>query len=113
MGKCLYCYKELKDGQTDYHPACARKFFGVILLAVSVGMCVSNVTKFISLADDECESPKEEVKQVYVLAPEAVADSTKVGCDTIATYYIKVSGTPADTVATATAGDSTAPAPAA
>lgn len=28
MGKCLYCYKELKDGQTDYHPACARKFFG-------------------------------------------------------------------------------------
>ena len=27
--KCLYCYKELKEGQTDYHPACARKFFGV------------------------------------------------------------------------------------
>ena len=29
MGKCLYCYKELKEGQADYHPACARKFFGV------------------------------------------------------------------------------------
>ena len=28
MAKCLYCYKELKDGQTDYHPACARKLFG-------------------------------------------------------------------------------------
>ena len=27
--KCLYCYKELKEGQVDYHPACARKFFGV------------------------------------------------------------------------------------
>lgn len=25
---CLHCYKPLKDGQTDYHPACARKFFG-------------------------------------------------------------------------------------
>lgn len=29
MSRCLYCYKELKEGQTDYHPACARKFFGV------------------------------------------------------------------------------------
>lgn len=27
--KCLYCYKELKEGQVDYHPACAHKFFGV------------------------------------------------------------------------------------
>lgn len=26
--RCLYCYKELKEGQKDYHPACARKFFG-------------------------------------------------------------------------------------
>lgn len=25
---CLHCYKPLKDGQADYHPACARKFFG-------------------------------------------------------------------------------------
>lgn len=25
---CLYCYKELKEGQKDFHPACARKFFG-------------------------------------------------------------------------------------
>ena len=29
MNKCLYCYKPLKDGQTDFHPACARKLFGV------------------------------------------------------------------------------------
>lgn len=28
MAKCLYCYKELKEGQTDYHPACAKKLFG-------------------------------------------------------------------------------------
>ena len=28
MSRCLFCYKELKEGQTDYHPACARKFFG-------------------------------------------------------------------------------------
>lgn len=27
MGKCLYCYKELRDGQKDFHPACARKMF--------------------------------------------------------------------------------------
>ena len=25
MERCLYCYKELKEGQVDYHPACARK----------------------------------------------------------------------------------------
>ena len=28
MEKCLYCYKPLKAGQVDYHPACARKLFG-------------------------------------------------------------------------------------
>ena len=28
MGKCLYCYKELKEGQVDYHPACAQKLYG-------------------------------------------------------------------------------------
>lgn len=28
MCKCLYCYQELKEGQRDYHPACARRFFG-------------------------------------------------------------------------------------
>ena len=27
MNKCLYCYKPLKEGQTDFHPACARKLF--------------------------------------------------------------------------------------
>ena len=29
MNKCLYCYKPLKEGQTDFHPACARKLFGI------------------------------------------------------------------------------------
>jgi serine/threonine-protein kinase HipA len=28
MAKCLCCYKTLKEGQTDYHPACARRLFG-------------------------------------------------------------------------------------
>ncbi len=28
MCKCLYCYQELEEGQKDYHPRCARKFFG-------------------------------------------------------------------------------------
>lgn len=28
MERCLYCYKALKEGQVDYHPACARKLFG-------------------------------------------------------------------------------------
>lgn len=28
MSKCLYCYRELEEGQVDFHPGCARKFFG-------------------------------------------------------------------------------------
>jgi serine/threonine-protein kinase HipA len=28
MSKCLYCYQELEEGQRDFHPACAKKFFG-------------------------------------------------------------------------------------
>ena len=28
MSKCLYCYQKLEEGQVDYHPTCARKFFG-------------------------------------------------------------------------------------
>ncbi|MBO6192030.1 MAG: HipA domain-containing protein [Prevotella sp.] len=28
MNKCLYCYQELEEGQVDFHPGCARKFFG-------------------------------------------------------------------------------------
>lgn len=28
MSKCLYCYKELEEGQVDFHSGCARKFFG-------------------------------------------------------------------------------------
>jgi serine/threonine-protein kinase HipA len=29
MQRCLYCYGELKEGQTDFHPACSGKIFGV------------------------------------------------------------------------------------
>ena len=28
MNKCLYCYQELEEGQKDFHPRCAHKFFG-------------------------------------------------------------------------------------
>lgn len=28
MCKCLYCYKELEPGQTDFHPFCVKKMFG-------------------------------------------------------------------------------------
>lgn len=27
MGKCLYCYKQLAEGEVDYHKNCARKIF--------------------------------------------------------------------------------------
>ena len=29
MCKCLFCYKELNEGEKDFHARCARKFFGV------------------------------------------------------------------------------------
>lgn len=28
MDNCLYCYRPLKEGEKDMHPACAMKFFG-------------------------------------------------------------------------------------
>ena len=28
MNKCLYCYQVLEEGQVDFHPSCAHKFFG-------------------------------------------------------------------------------------
>lgn len=28
MCRCLYCYRELDEGQIDFHPQCVRKFFG-------------------------------------------------------------------------------------
>ena len=29
MSKCLYCYKELREGEVDFDKACSKKFFGV------------------------------------------------------------------------------------
>ena len=29
MCKCLCCYKELEQGQADFHPSCARRMFGM------------------------------------------------------------------------------------
>ena len=34
MSKCLYCYHELGEGQVDFHPGCARKFFGSAIAPV-------------------------------------------------------------------------------
>lgn len=28
MCKCLFCYRPLNAGESDFHPACAKKFFG-------------------------------------------------------------------------------------
>jgi serine/threonine-protein kinase HipA len=28
MNKCLYCYKEIENGQSDFHPKCSKKIFG-------------------------------------------------------------------------------------
>ena len=28
MARCLYCYQELKEGEKDFHKACAQKMFG-------------------------------------------------------------------------------------
>ena len=28
MCRCLHCYRPLEAGETDFHPACAKKFFG-------------------------------------------------------------------------------------
>lgn len=28
MAKCLYCYQYLEEGMVDFHPQCAKKFFG-------------------------------------------------------------------------------------
>ena len=28
MAKCLYCYKELNEGEKDFHKTCSKKMFG-------------------------------------------------------------------------------------
>ena len=34
MKKCLYCYQELENGQTDFHPVCSKKIFGTTVAPV-------------------------------------------------------------------------------
>lgn len=31
MGKCLYCYQPLGQGQIDFHPRCSKKLFGTTM----------------------------------------------------------------------------------
>ena len=68
----------------------ARKFFGVILLAVSVGMCVSNVTKIISVAGEEnnCDKPAK-AEEVYLISPRSVNDTVTADGDTLLVYKIE------------------------
>lgn len=28
MARCLYCYKELGEGEKDFHKSCSKKMFG-------------------------------------------------------------------------------------
>ena len=28
MNRCLYCYQQLEENETDFHPACSKKIFG-------------------------------------------------------------------------------------
>lgn len=30
MSKCLYCYEPLEEGRVGFHPACSKKFFGMV-----------------------------------------------------------------------------------
>src|SRR4030088_2064364 len=29
--RCLYCYMPFRDGMTDFHPQCSKKFFGTTI----------------------------------------------------------------------------------
>lgn len=56
MNSCLFCYKELKENQIDFHPACSRQFFGT----------------------DTPPSLPYQLEEMEVLAKEAVAQSVTV-----------------------------------
>lgn len=30
MQRCLYCYRSLEEGQTDFHPQCSKRIFGTV-----------------------------------------------------------------------------------
>ena len=32
MERCLYCYKELAEGEKDFHKACSKKMFGTSIV---------------------------------------------------------------------------------
>ena len=34
MAKCLYCYQDLEEGMVDFHPQCAKRFFGTTAVPV-------------------------------------------------------------------------------
>ena len=49
MCKCLYCYKELEEGQKYFHPGCAWKFFGTKdVLCQSINMKNSTIQRSAS-----------------------------------------------------------------
>ena len=78
--KCLYCYKEINNGKSEYHSACSKKFFGTEVpplidfglddidkLAVKIlgkNITVTGVQPKLSL---EIESGKDEKKRLTIV----------------------------------------------
>ena len=51
MNKCLYCYRPLEKGETDFHAKCAKKFFGTERIPALDYTC------------DELEKPKVDYRR--------------------------------------------------
>lgn len=77
--KCLYCYKDLKNDEIDFHPLCSRKIFGktepplllytekqMLELAEQViksRIAVTGVQPKLSLDLEEQPKPRNKVKE--------------------------------------------------
>lgn len=60
MGKtkrCLYCYKELEDNSSDFHPKCSKTFFG------------TSTPPTLSISDSELEEMAAEIIKRSVTIP--------------------------------------------
>ena len=57
INRCLYCYKELKDDEKDFHPKCSKVFFGTA------------VPPSLSLTTDELNNFAKEIIKRSVTIP--------------------------------------------
>lgn len=57
INRCLYCYKELKEEEIDFHPKCSKVFFGTI------------VPPTLSLSNDELNEFAKEIIKRSVTIP--------------------------------------------